>query len=415
MAAPAKPIQPGHVVPPFLELGQFLKRSGETLCFRESCDGCRYEPTCQREETVAVVGPGMNIRRAIAAQPGYQLVAIDFSGIELRLAAEFSREPMWVRAFQDGVDLHMAMARIMFHTDEPTDDQRKKAKVGNFNLLYLGGPGTIRAKTLCSEEEAQEICRNWWATVPTYEAWTRAQWEYAQQHRCVRTPFGRVRHMEELIRKAELETKLNVRGKKKGLHFAKATSVNTVIQGCCADLMKRAIVMTDQWIVREHLHDEVQLLLAVHDELLVQVRDDQHLEERARHISRLMCPPADMTGWIVPITTDIEVGPNWSEIVKLDTLLKRRGQRVIEAPPSTPTDQLILTCTWDVVCNGSLLTAVLDECSMLSQREATSEVLVPLRLRLTGVPSDTSVMFRASESVVRQVIQRYPGLMLTDN
>jgi hypothetical protein len=403
----------GEKRPALLELGQFLHREGKTYCFRRSCSDCPHEVGCQREEVPLQIGPGSNLRRAIRAAPGKRLAALDYAGIELRLAAEFSGQPEWIHALSTGGDMHTSSAVVMFHTQTPTKDQRKKAKVCNFNLLYLGGPGTIRQKTGCSEDEARSLCESWWAANDVYEAWTRHQWSYARTHRCVRTHFGRVRAMEELIHRAELEEAQGVQGRKKGLHFARATACNSVIQGSCADIIKISLVKIQNWIDRERLRGDVQILLSVHDEIVLQVTDDAGFRDRVDTVARLMVPEMG-PAWRVPILIDAEVGENWADLENLDAYWGRRSGVAAPVVARNPSHApLVLRCAWGPEKVAGLLNLILDEVSIRSDR-THDEVKVPLRLQLLGEEAPSGSLFAVATSVIERAIREYPGLELTE-
>ena len=152
----------GDKSPPVLELGQFWRHMGQTYCFRpqtgkdpnSACVGCRWETSCQKSHTETKVGAGLNIRRAFRARPGFKLVAIDYRGIELRVAAQLSGEPVWKDAFLNGRDLHTEMAKIAFHTETPTKAQRDQAKCCNFGNLFLGNVYTLVRQSGMEEAEA---------------------------------------------------------------------------------------------------------------------------------------------------------------------------------------------------------------------------------------------------------------------
>ena len=143
--AAAKTLKVGDVLPPFqlIEGGQFYHRDNVDYCLRPECEGCPFDPRCQRQEKKIKIGHGVNIREAFRARPGFVWASVDFRGIELRVAAQMSNEPFWLNAFAAGRDLHTETARVMFKTDEPGKDDRDTAKCGNFNLLYLGSVETF--------------------------------------------------------------------------------------------------------------------------------------------------------------------------------------------------------------------------------------------------------------------------------
>ena len=131
-------IEIGKIVPPTLELNQFWKSNNKTYCFRSECPGCKYESGCQNELLELKIGPGINIRRAFRARPGYKIASIDYKAIELRVAAQLSGETFFINAFKNKEDLHTIMACRCFNTDSPTKSQRDQAKTCNFSNLYLG-------------------------------------------------------------------------------------------------------------------------------------------------------------------------------------------------------------------------------------------------------------------------------------
>lgn len=90
--------------PPYLYEGCYKLILGYEYCFRSTCT-CPWEAQCKREKVKVDVAQDPNIRRAFIARPGYIYADIDYSGVELRLAANFSLEPVWVGAFQKGFDL----------------------------------------------------------------------------------------------------------------------------------------------------------------------------------------------------------------------------------------------------------------------------------------------------------------------
>src|SRR6516165_794304 len=203
----------------------FYIRDKANYCVRPSCEGCGYDPVCQREEMVIKIGPGINIREAFRVRPGFKWACIDFAGIELRVAALLSGEPVWVKAFQEDRDLHQEMAKIMFRTEEPDKAQRDVAKMGNFGNLYLSGVDTFWKLTTLTEHEAAIAYLKWWAAVPTYKRWTLNQEAYYKQHKHVWTFFRRKREMKAMIAKADGNvaggTGKKVSGKKVGHGFCK--------------------------------------------------------------------------------------------------------------------------------------------------------------------------------------------------
>lgn len=223
----------GERKPPHLELGQFWRYDGQIYCFRPSCEGCKWDSSCQREEVEIKVGSGLNIRKAFKAPPGYKLVSVDYKGIELRIAAQLSGEPVFVKAFQEGRDLHKDMAKICFKTNDPTKEQRDQAKCCNFGNLYLGTPYTLARQSDLTLTQAIFIHGAWWKNLPIYKLWTEKQLVFAKEHKFIQTFFQRRRDLSDMIKRAIEEEATGKRGKgKSGWDFIHRTATNSPIQGC---------------------------------------------------------------------------------------------------------------------------------------------------------------------------------------
>jgi hypothetical protein len=235
--AEKKPLEVGDVKPPkqLLELEHLYTRDNTTYCVRPSCDGCPYDSVCSREEMIIKIGPGINIRQAFRARPGYKWACIDFAGIELRVAALLSGEPVWVQAFQEDQDLHSSMGCIMFKVDEPDKAQRDIAKMGNFGNLYLSSVKTFWHLTTLTFNEAAIAWKKWWDAVPVYKKWTENQEEYYKKHGHVWTFFRRKREMRAMIARADGnigKTKgKKTSGKKVGHGFCHRTACNCLADG----------------------------------------------------------------------------------------------------------------------------------------------------------------------------------------
>lgn len=390
-------------LPPLLDEGQFWREGAGVYCFRPVCEGCQFLDICKHELTSIKVGPGINIRRAFRAKPGYLIAAIDYAAIELRVAAELSGEPFWVKAFQNEEDLHTNMAKVAFKTDNPTKAQRDSAKKANFGNLYLGSAETLCAQSDLTLPEASFIWAEWWKAVPVYKSWTEAQFEFAKSNGYVSTFFGRRRRLDDLILSAKGEKK----GKKMSWGFIRRSSCNSPIQGSSADLNKMAMLRISDWIERDNLEQDIQMLLSVHDELVFQIKDDENLSPRARKIAELMVkvPP----NWKVPLKTDIEVGPNWAELEDIKTLEKRRGIGVtsgLEAVSSKPKEYY--TVLVPGVGDGTVWKALglIERAS----RESNGGVKLPVRVEVRGNPEIKPSGHRCSEAALRKYLTRIYGV-----
>lgn len=106
----------------------FTSYAGEEYCIRSECSGCRYIKTCSSAYDRIDLSGSPNIRKAFIARPGYSLAAIDYSGIELRVAANIAKEQVWIEAFLKDRDIHEETAKAVFKVEKPSKYQRKVAK-----------------------------------------------------------------------------------------------------------------------------------------------------------------------------------------------------------------------------------------------------------------------------------------------
>lgn len=171
----------------------------------------------------------MNLRRGFLPRPGFVWVSIDYSQIELRIAANLSGEKVWIDSFLAGEDLHRNTAKMCFKTEDPTDKQRKMSKGFNFGALYGGGAKALALNLNIPLSEAQEGLTYWKEGVPTLEAWLRAVSAQARKVGYASSYFGRRRYLQPYYNPTKPMT-----SEEKKLEAAKADrfAKNHVVQGC---------------------------------------------------------------------------------------------------------------------------------------------------------------------------------------
>ena len=419
--AEKKPLEVGDVKPPkqLLEQDHFYTRDNTTYCVRPSCEGCKYNPVCTREELIVKIGPGINIREAFRVRPGFKWACIDFAGIELRVAALLSGEPVWVKAFQDDRDLHQEMAKIMFRTETPDKAQRDIAKMGNFGNLYLAGVDTFWQLTTLTYAEAAIAWKKWWAAVPDYQKWTENQGEYYKKHGHVWTFFRRKREMKAMIAKADGNTGdgkgkgKKVTGKKMGHGFCHQTSVNSPVQGTSADLLKIAMTRVDSFLTKQKLRDDVKMMLTVHDELDFEIRDNPSMFEILRDIGREMTftPKGSVLptipNWNIPLKVDIELGDNWGNLSDIDDL--------DPATKDLPKPERALPKRDEVTL---LLSGVTTEdadrlhMAIFQAAHVPNVVMVPLLIKMGDRSYSSSTLAKVSEGHLRRLVQGISGVKI---
>ncbi len=245
---------------------------------------------------------GRAIRHAFIPSEGFTLVGLDYSQIELRLAAILSGDEKLCEIFKGGRDVHTEVAAAVFgvSADAVDREMRRRAKIINFGILYGMGVNALKAQLGTSTGEAHQFYDDYFATFTRLAAYLEETKGFARKHGYTETLFGRRRQFPEM--KSPLPY---VRSQ------AERMAINAPIQGTQSDVIKLAMVRIDDMLRARGLRDEAHLLLQVHDELVFEVRNE-HVSELAAEIEHLMeTVLTDDMRKGVPIIAEAKVGPNW--------------------------------------------------------------------------------------------------------
>ena len=242
---------------------------------------------------------GRRIRQAFVPEDGWRMLAADYSQIELRIMAHLSGDDGLLKAFAAGTDIHRATAAEVFGADSAdavTADQRRSAKAINFGLIY-GMSAFGLAKQLGIERSAaQEYVDLYFARYPGVKTFMEATRVQAREQGYVETLFGRRLYLPDIkARNPQVRA------------AAERTAINAPMQGTAADIIKRAMLAVDAWILDEQ--PAVRMLMQVHDELVFEV-DEPLINAASSRIRQLMEGAAELA---VPLVVDIGVGDNWDE------------------------------------------------------------------------------------------------------
>lgn len=241
---------------------------------------------------------GRRIRQAFIAPPGYKLLAADYSQIELRIMAHLAQDKGLLEAFKQGMDVHKATAAEVFGVTlaNVSGEQRRKAKAINFGLIYGMSAFGLAKQIGVDRKEAQAYIDKYFDKYPGVLAYMERTRQLAAERGYVETIFGRRLYLPDIK-----STNANVR------RAAERTAINAPMQGTAADIIKRAMVKVDDWLQQTKLAAKV--ILQVHDELVLEVRDDL-LQDISVKITELMAQAADLS---VSLEVDVGVGNNWDE------------------------------------------------------------------------------------------------------
>jgi len=246
---------------------------------------------------------GKVVRNAFVAEDGYVLIALDYSQIELRVAALLSDDKNMIDIFSSGGDFHSAVARDVF--GEETHDTRRKAKVINFGILYGMGANALAKATGVKRTEAQEYLKNYFAEFSGLKDFIENTKAMAHKNGYTETLFGRRRYFPGLSSHLPY-----VRAE------AERMAVNAPLQGTAADTIKIAMRNVDEWITKEKLGKSVYLVMQIHDELVYEVKDKE-AKNVAQEIKKIMEGALPKKYDTVPLVSDAAIGKNWGETNKI--------------------------------------------------------------------------------------------------
>ena len=241
---------------------------------------------------------GREMRKFFIADEGYSLVDADYSQIELRLLAHVSDDYTMKDAFLSGDDIHKKTAAAVFGIPEEyvNDEMRKRAKAVNFGIVY-GISGFSLSKDIgTTVSEATKYIKNYLMNYPSIDSYLDEVVKNAERDGYTTTIMGRRRYIPELKSpKAPLKA------------FGKRVAMNAPIQGSAADIMKVAMINVDRALKEAGL--DARIVMQVHDELIVEVRDSE-VEECKRLVKEEMEKAVSLS---IPLTVDVTSGKNWLE------------------------------------------------------------------------------------------------------
>jgi DNA polymerase-1 len=242
---------------------------------------------------------GRGIRAAFIAEPGHVLLTADYSQIELRLLAHFSRDPLLVEAYRRGDDIHTLTASQVFGVPPlmVTADHRRQAKVVNFGIVYGLSAFGLSQNLGIETAEAKLFIANYFEKYKGVRAFIDKTLEEARRDLKVRTLHGRIRPIPDINSK-----NFTQRG------FAERTAVNTPLQGTAADLIKVAMIRIGAALKERGLKS--RMTLQVHDELVFEVPEEE--VETMQSLVREQMEKAHVLA--VPLLVEIGTGPNWRDL-----------------------------------------------------------------------------------------------------
>ena len=241
---------------------------------------------------------GRRIRHAFVAPDNYQLVAADYSQIELRIMAHLSGDEGLLKAFSQGEDIHKATAAEVFKTElnQVTADQRRSAKAINFGLIYGMSAFGLAKQLGIGRNEAKIYIDHYFATYPGVQNYMEDIREKAKTQGYVETVYGRRLYLPAINASNAIQRQA-----------AERTAINAPMQGTAADIIKRAMIKVDQWLPESDF--DAYMIMQVHDELVFEVRKDQVEAFKAQVVEKMQ-NAAELN---VPLIVEAGSGANWEQ------------------------------------------------------------------------------------------------------
>ena len=243
---------------------------------------------------------GRQVRLGFVASPGYLLLSVDYSQIELRVVAHMSKDQRMLDAFRAGQDIHAATAAAINNIplEQVTSDQRRHAKAINFGLIYGMSAFGLSRGTGLTLGEAENFVREYFNDFPGVKQYLDGIRTLATRQGYVETLFGRRRYFPNLANPVNV----NMRNREE------REAINAPIQGTAADILK--IAMIHLLPALKSSGSKARLLLQVHDELVLEVPQGE-VKETAALVQKIM---SDAVTLSIPLITDAKCGVNWGSM-----------------------------------------------------------------------------------------------------
>ena len=241
---------------------------------------------------------GRRIREAFIASPGSQLLAADYSQVELRIMALISKDKGLLTSFQKELDIHSATAAEIFsiNIDEVSNDQRRSAKAINFGLIYGMSAFGLSKQLNIARHEAQDYIDLYFTRYPGVKNYMEETKAKAREKGFVETVFGRRLYLPD-IDSSNYQRR----------QYAERSAINAPMQGTAADLIKKAMVKLHKEIIKKSL--QATIIMQVHDELVLEVSNDD-ISEIKELTEDVMSNIARLD---INLKVDIGIGDNWEQ------------------------------------------------------------------------------------------------------
>jgi DNA polymerase-1 len=256
-----------------------------------------HNPNVQNIPIRSKIGREVRSAFIVEEKKNLQMLSVDYSQIELRVLAHFSKDTNLVEAFINGEDIHNSTARLIYSSNEVSDEQRRIAKILNFGVLYGLGAHGVSQQTDLSRQQGKEFIDLYFGKYPGIKTYQQHLIEFAKSKGYSETILGRRRYLENINSSYAREKA-----------FAERIAINMPIQGTAAEIIKVAMIDLGKEIRKNDMKSKI--LIQVHDELIFEVASGELME--LNMIINSIMPNAIKLD--VPVLVDIKTGITWGNL-----------------------------------------------------------------------------------------------------
>ena len=244
---------------------------------------------------------GQEFRKVFIAEKGYKLVSLDYSQLELRIAAHVAKDEKMIEAFRKGIDIHTETAAEVFGVplEKVSPKMRREAKALNFGIIYGMGPQGFARSAGIKQADAKKFIEKYFDKFKKVAEYMTEMRNEAHDKGVVKTLFGRRRQLAEIYSSIpEL------------IHQAERMAINFPVQGSEADIVKLAMIEIHNYIHKNYKENEIKMLLQVHDEIVLEVREEI-AEKATKELKKIM---EGIYKLDAPLVAEAKIGNNWHDL-----------------------------------------------------------------------------------------------------
>ena len=244
---------------------------------------------------------GREFRKVFIAEKGYKLLSLDYSQLELRIAAHIAKDEKMIDAFKKEIDIHAETAAEVFDVplDKVSPEMRREAKALNFGIIYGMGPQGFARSAGITQSEAKKFIERYFDEFPKIREYMDKMRSEAHDNGVVFTLLGRRRQISEIYSSIP-----------EVIRQAERMAINFPVQGLAADIMKLAMIKIHEHIDRKYKTDEVKMLLQVHDELVLEVKEEI-TDKLVKELKKIMEEVYELDA---PLVAEAKIGNNWNNM-----------------------------------------------------------------------------------------------------